>query len=210
MSNSRIEILAAMKTALHKGDQAPIFHNSANAIDLPSMHLNKEQCLEQFILKASNAHATIHQVESIQQAPALVAETLDQNSQLISAQTKLLKSLDWSDTSLTIESDYLLCDEQASITEAFCGIAETGTLVMLSSPESPTSLNFLPQIQFTCLNKQKIIGSYEQAWETIQEHGALPRCINFITGPSCTGDIEQEILWGAHGPKQLHIIIYSE
>jgi len=42
------------------------------------------------------------------------------------------------------------------------------------------------------------------------EHGALPRSINFITGPSRSGDIEQTLQLGAHGPRRLHILIVDE
>ncbi|MEI9915983.1 MAG: LUD domain-containing protein [Methylovirgula sp.] len=37
--------------------------------------------------------------------------------------------------------------------------------------------------------------------------GAMPRTVNFITGPSRSADIEQTLLLGAHGPRALHIII---
>jgi len=38
----------------------------------------------------------------------------------------------------------------------------------------------------------------------------MPRTVNMITGPSRSGDIEQTILLGAHGPKQLHIIVVGD
>ena len=43
-------------------------------------------------------------------------------------------------------------------------------------------------------------------------HGAgnMPRAVNMITGPSRTGDIEQRIELGAHGPRRLHIIILED
>jgi L-lactate dehydrogenase complex protein LldG len=58
----------------------------------------------------------------------------------------------------------------------------------------------------------------EDAWAKLrQAHpGAtlsgesMPRTVNFITGPSRTGDIEQKILMGAHGPRRLHIVIVED
>jgi L-lactate dehydrogenase complex protein LldG len=38
----------------------------------------------------------------------------------------------------------------------------------------------------------------------------MPRTLNLVTGPSRSGDIEQTILMGAHGPKRLHIILVDE
>lgn len=100
--------------------------------------------------------------------------------------------------------------DQVSVTHCLCGIAETGTLVLLSSPDSPTTLNFLPEMHIVLLSKKNIVGYYEEAWDLIRQQQHLPRLINFITGPSCTGDLEQTLQIGVHGPKQLHILIYNE
>ena len=47
----------------------------------------------------------------------------------------------------------------------------------------------------------------ENALARIKAKGALPHTINFVTGPSRTGDIEQTLELGAHGPKALAILI---
>jgi L-lactate dehydrogenase complex protein LldG len=55
-----------------------------------------------------------------------------------------------------------------------------------------------------------VTGSYEDAWDRLRRHvgdGVMPRTVNLITGPSRTGDIEQTIELGAHGPRRLHIIL---
>jgi L-lactate dehydrogenase complex protein LldG len=101
-------------------------------------------------------------------------------------------------------------DDAVSLTSAFAGIAETGTLMLLSGTESPTSLNFLPAAHIVLLPTQRIVGTYEDAWQRLRAElgsGAMPRVVNWITGPSRTADIEQTLLLGAHGPKRLHIMI---
>lgn len=99
-----------------------------------------------------------------------------------------------------------------SITSAFFGIAETGTLLCLSSPTTPTLLNFLPEKCVMILHEKNIVASYEDAWQKVRDinkHDVLPRNINFITGPSRTGDIEQQLLLGIHGPRELYIILVN-
>lgn len=58
-----------------------------------------------------------------------------------------------------------------------------------------------------------IAGDYETVWSRLRADagkGRMPRTVNMITGPSRSGDIEQTILLGAHGPKQLHIIVVGD
>jgi L-lactate dehydrogenase complex protein LldG len=103
--------------------------------------------------------------------------------------------------------------DQVSITGAFAGIAETGTLVMASGPDHPVSLNLLPDTHIVVLREADIVGGYEEVWVKLrQRYGKdrMPRTVNTITGPSRTGDIEQAIELGAHGPRRLHIVIVGE
>ena len=100
-----------------------------------------------------------------------------------------------------------------SFTGSFAGVAETGTLVLLSGPESPTTLNFLPDVHIALLFTDRVVGSYEDVWARLRARdGAtvMPRVVNWITGPSRTADIEQTLLLGAHGPRRLHIILVDE
>lgn len=101
--------------------------------------------------------------------------------------------------------------DAVSVTPVFAGVAETGTLVLLSDSDSPTSLNFLPDTHIAVLPAVAVMGVYEDAWDRLRaQSGALPRTVNLITGPSRTGDIEQTIQLGAHGPRRLHILLIDD
>ena len=93
-------------------------------------------------------------------------------------------------------------------------VAETGTLVLTSGPDNPTTLNFLPDTHIVVVDAKDIAGDYETVWHArCARHygeGALPRTVNLITGPSRSADIEQTLILGAHGPRRLHVMVVGE
>ncbi|MCP4380466.1 MAG: lactate utilization protein [Hyphomicrobiales bacterium] len=100
--------------------------------------------------------------------------------------------------------------DPAGLSHAVAGVAETGTLVLTSGNDNPTTLNFLPETQIAVVRAEDIVGDYESVWAMLQEEygrGNLPRTVNLVTGPSRSADIEQTLLLGAHGPKRLHIVV---
>lgn len=100
--------------------------------------------------------------------------------------------------------------DKASITRAFAGVAETGTIVQVSGADNPTTLNFLPEAHIVLLESSALFASYEEAWSKLRNlmgEGNMPRTVNMISGPSRTADIEQTIVRPAHGPKNMHVII---
>jgi L-lactate dehydrogenase complex protein LldG len=125
-----------------------------------------------------------------------------------------LDRYDWaSEKMLSLRRGAGSAADQVSITGAFAGIAETGTLVMASGPDHPVSLNFLPDTHVVVLHEADIVAGYEEVWQRLrQRYGKnnLPRTVNTITGPSRTGDIEQTIELGAHGPRRMHIVVVRE
>ncbi len=93
---------------------------------------------------------------------------------------------------------------------AIAGVAESGTLVLVSGPDNPTTINFLPDAHIVMLSADDIAGDYETVWQRMRERfgaGKAPRTVNLVTGPSRSADIEQTLILGAHGPRALHIIV---
>jgi len=135
-------------------------------------------------------------------------------AQAAMAPSPLLDRYDWpSQKMLALRRGRGEGSDQVSITGAFAGIAETGTLVMTSGPEHPVSLNLLPDTHVVVLREDDIVAGYEDVWVRLRERygkDGMPRTVNTITGPSRTGDIEQAMELGAHGPRRLHIIVVRE
>src|SRR6202035_3300230 len=98
----------------------------------------------------------------------------------------------------------------AAVSHAFAAVAETGTLVLTSGPDNPTTLHFLPDVNIVAVRASEIAADFETAMARLRERfgaGAMPRTVNMITGPSRSADIEQTLLLGAHGPRKLHVIV---
>ncbi|WP_134494161.1 LutC/YkgG family protein [Microvirga pakistanensis] len=124
-----------------------------------------------------------------------------------------LQAMPWSDTTLEISHGPSGGGDLNAVSHAFGGVAETGTLAMISGPENPSTLNFLPDNHIIVVSAKDITSDYESVWNRVRfsfGKGGMPRTVNWITGPSRSGDIEQTLLLGAHGPRRLHVIVVRE
>jgi len=124
-----------------------------------------------------------------------------------------LAELDWSETAIEVTHGPSQGDDLNGLSHAFGAIAETGTIAMTSGPGNPTTLNFLPDNHIVVLREADLVGDAESLWDRLRAaygKAAAPRTVNLITGPSRSGDIEQQIVLGAHGPRRLHIIILRD
>jgi L-lactate dehydrogenase complex protein LldG len=75
------------------------------------------------------------------------------------------------------------------------------------------TLNFLPENQIVVIRARDIAGPYEDAFDRVRQlygKGTMPRTVNMISGPSRTGDIGGRLVMGAHGPRQLCVIIVGD
>lgn len=173
-----------------------------------------------FETMATKVHATVAHVSDMSEVPAAVGEYLRSEnlpSQIVMAPDPTLDEAPWSDNALLeIRRGAPVESDQVSVTSAPAAVAETGTLAMYSGPDHPSTLNFMPETHVVILPAGRMVKSYEDVWDSIRaqaadpdsgRNGQLPRTVNFVTGPSRSGDIEQTLLLGAHGPRRLHIVI---
>ncbi len=97
-----------------------------------------------------------------------------------------------------------------SIQHGFAAVAETGTLMLPSGPDRPTTLNLLADTAIVILRTSRVVGPYEDAWDLLRAHGPMPRNVMWVTGPSRSADIEQTLELGAHGPRRLHVVLIED
>lgn len=173
--------------------------------------LDRKGLMDLFAAQATAVHATVARVSALDDVPQAVADYLrgeNLPTSLRMAPNPKLDACPWGNAPM-LEIAYGKADpeDHVTVTAAFAGVAESGTLMLASGPESPTTLNFLPDTNIVVLRADDLVGPYEEAWDRLRGTGGVPRTVNFITGPSRSGDIEQTLHLGAHGPRRLHIVL---
>lgn len=119
-----------------------------------------------------------------------------------------LADLPWAAAGLDVDGRPAKDGDLVGITGAFCAIAETGTLALLSGKDTPARTSLLPETHVAVVDVASIVPSMEAAWQRVRDRmGRLPRAVNFVSGPSRTADIEQTLVLGAHGPYRVHIVV---
>jgi L-lactate dehydrogenase complex protein LldG len=166
-----------------------------------------------FTVMAERAFATVARVATADDIPGAIAVYL--RSRNLPASVKmgtdpLLAGLPWASTAVEVARGPSDGNDPVSLSHAFAGVAESGTLVLASGGDNPTTLNLLPETHIAVVDAADVVGDYETVWARLRAavgKGLMPRTVNMITGPSRSGDIEQNLLLGAHGPHRLHIVV---
>lgn len=215
--SSRELILGRLRAVLQRdaGNAAVARRAMADALGArrpgprPAFDASPQAVLERFRVKSEQSSSTVDVVASEADVPAAVARYLSAMRLSASAVAwPALAGLDWAAAGLAVEARGARDADLVGITGCFCAVAETGTLMLCSSPESPAATSLLPETHIAVVHAGRIVAGMEEAWMLARsEFGALPRAVNFISGPSRTGDIEQTIVLGAHGPYRVHLVI---
>jgi len=163
-----------------------------------------------FSEKLALGGGTCERLDAVNQVPEAVARFLKANE--LAPRLRVapaLQGMAWGDGFDTSFGN-TRGDHMVRVTPAFCAVAEIGSVVLLSSEKSPTSLNFLPDVHIVIVEMKQLIPHYEDVWVMLRALGEVPRAVNFITGPSKTADVEQTLQIGAHGPRNLHVFLVDD
>ena len=113
----------------------------------------------------------------------------------------------------TAEDKAAIANSDIGITGADYALADTGSLVLISSPDKPRGVSLIPPVHLAIVRKENILCDIGELFgllnEIYESPDAIPSCTTFITGPSRTADIELNLTLGVHGPKELHVLIVS-
>jgi len=165
--------------------------------------------IARFCDRARAAACTWDRVPQADAAPAALRRYLDaQELPKSGCVWPDLAQLDWAGAGLELAARAARGDDAIGVTGAYCAIAETGTLMLVSGPGAPASVSLLPETHVAVVPVGRIVAHMEDGWDLARsELRTLPRAVNFISGPSRTADIEQTLVLGAHGPYRVHIVL---
>jgi L-lactate dehydrogenase complex protein LldG len=168
--------------------------------------------VQHFKEQALRMSDTVDEVAAFNDVPAAVARYLGQiGVPKLAIAWQTLAGLPWNAAEVQVEFRPPRNEDMVGITGVFCAVAETGTLMLLSGPESFPSASLLPQTHIAVVPAARVVGAMEDAFALVRaEPGELPRAANFISGPSRTADIEQTVVIGAHGPYRVHVIVVQQ
>jgi L-lactate dehydrogenase complex protein LldG len=225
MSSAKQQILASLRRSLRRSaPSAEIRAELEQRLAAPCANLIPQRAqlphaeqLELMEAMLRELKATVVRLADEAAVPQAIADYLKNENlppKLRLAPRDDLRRLPWDRAPLLeIEEGIAEAADATSLTGAFAAIAETGTLMMASGPQAPVTLNFLPENHIVVLRASQVTGTYEEAWQRLRAQlgkDVMPRAVNMITGPSRTGDIEQTILLGAHGPRRLHVLLVDD
>lgn len=93
------------------------------------------------------------------------------------------------------------------ITSADYALADTGTLVMISSHEEARMISLLPPAHIAVVPRDRILTGLDELFTLLPEPARRSSAMVLITGPSRTADIEQILVRGVHGPGEFHVVV---
>ncbi|ABI57622.1 LutC/YkgG family protein [Alkalilimnicola ehrlichii MLHE-1] len=216
MSDGRERILGAVRRGLGR----PALSDSRRAVLDQRIHGGEQNPLRPALPARPLAELFAAGVEKVageclriadrDQAPAALKTWLE--AQGVAAEARMapaLAGLDWAGAGLSVTEGASAGDDLVGVSEAVLAVAETGTVILRSGPETPTTLNFLPDYHVVLVDADRLVGHFEDAWVVLRERlgNDWPRVINLITGPSRTADVEQTMQLGAHGPRRLLVLL---
>lgn len=207
MSSSRQAILANVRKALGREASSvikPHPYHEGIALNEASVDL-----YQQFLARLKVTGVTLEELTDITQVPEAVATFCTQHQlQGPLAIAPALAHLPWHQAGQQTDIGTAKGHHPIGVAQAFAGIAATGSLVMLANADNPAGLNFLPEYHLVVLHRSHLLSQLEQLWPLLNSPSErIPQAVHLITGPSSTADIGGQLLYGAHGPRAVHILL---
>lgn len=183
-----------------------------------------EAIIAKFAQEANGAKAKVCRARSGDDALGYIAGVAkEKGAKMVARWSEDLPLAEMIDSSLTgldiitpesINWQYRIAEADIGLTGSDHALAETGSIVLIAGPGKPSSASLIPPIHIALVRQNSILTDLGELFAAIQNRAGgdllIDQHINIITGPSRTGDIEQTLTLGAHGPKEVHLIILPD
>lgn len=223
LMSAKQNILAKLRTSLTGA--TPIVDNFDEALVTEPYTYTAEQRIPQLRKLMEAVHTEIHlttgdhwptllaQLLNERQLPSLLIAPSTPHGQRVTqhwAQHPELPPLKAYDRPVEAWKAELFNDTPASLTTTLGAIAATGSLILWPTREEPRLMSLVPPVHFALLKASEIRDNFYQVQQEYQWAQGMPTNALLVSGPSKTADIEQVLAYGAHGPKDLVVLILED
>lgn len=208
---SREHVLHKVRNALARSAGQPVEEPPPVRLTIP--HIDLEARIASFRERLEALAGKVHRAASADDARRYVESVLA-GRQAVASNAPILEesgiaSLAGVESGITDrERLRLLCaSAPCGITGADYALAETGTLVMLSSAQEARMISLLPPVHIALVSRDRLLTGLDELLSVLPHPAEQSSSMVFITGPSRTADIEQILVRGVHGPGEIHVVV---
>lgn len=203
----------------HEGERGPVLEeNKAWLSDIaqheegprPVLSKHPSDLLNRFLERCeslgTNTRTISHETEAV---PIVSAYLQEHQLPRHGVVWQCWEHLAWNDHGIQVSNRRAIGEDAIGITGAFCALAETGTLMLLSGVDTPSAHSLVPETHIAIIRSDSIVAGMEDGFQRLHAtYGTtMPRAVNFVSGPSRTADIEQKLVMGAHGPCRVLVVL---
>lgn len=206
---------------LRKAQPAPMSMPDVSALYGQELHEDHMTRVERLVLNLTNAMAQVHRTPRAALPASLADVVRDQQLVSVALGPELLDdaavcaALGTTTHVLPVttvhgEQAALFNDVAAGVTLSHAAIAETGTVVLWSGPQSPRLLSLVPPVHIVIVDVLTVYDTLSEVMHAERWSDGLPTNVILVSSPSKTADIQQTLAYGAHGPKQLIVLLVED
>lgn len=191
-------------------------------------HVEKQALLKTLQENGEKISLDIHPVKSLVDAAGRIVEIVaatepefGQSKQLIQHEDAVLEELQlwrrFSGKAVQVHTAYAVDGQvreksiasYVGLTAPRWAVAESATIVELGKPGRPPSTSLVPSVHIALIHVKDVLAELSEVYALLRQKTVEHSCV-FISGPSKTADIEAHMVYGVHGPRQMHLIVVDE
>ncbi len=208
---SRENVLHKVRTALGRSAGQPVEEPPPVRLMVPEAGI--EARISVFFERIEALAGKTHRAQSLEDARAYV-EGVIAGRKAIASNAAILRqcgitALAGIESGITDGAQLrdLSANAACGITGADYALADTGTLVLLASPQEARLISLLPPLHIAIVEHERLLTGLDELLSILPYPAEQTSSMVLITGPSRTADIEQILVRGVHGPGEIHVVL---